>query len=296
MLKLFSLAGFRRRACVSVSLAVLLILSALPSTPENTGQGEIPEINSILMESTFRIHGPKNGVSGRTAFGTGFLMGKPTKTPNTMYYVFVTAAHVLEDIGGEHGSLMIRRKQADESYKQQEWKIRLRDKDKPMYIKHPAADVAVLYVDMPNDLGVGILPEQLLATDEEIKKFRIHPGDELMCLGYPLAVSSGAGFPLLRSGKISSYPLIPTKVFKSFNFDFTVFEGNSGGPVYFVDKHRYYDKKTHLGEIIQMVVGLVSGQIGSRLYNDQMISVADVVPSSFIKEAIAMLPAESPYK
>lgn len=56
------------------------------------------ELNTILMQSTFRIHGPKKGSSDKTSFGTAFLMGKPTPDITKQYYVLITAAHVLEDI------------------------------------------------------------------------------------------------------------------------------------------------------------------------------------------------------
>jgi hypothetical protein len=58
---------------------------------------------------------------------------------------------------------------------------------------------------MPDDLHVPVLPIDLLANDDLIEKFEIHPGDELLCLGFPLFVSSDSGFPILRSGKIASF-------------------------------------------------------------------------------------------
>lgn len=208
------------------------------------------------MESTFRIHGPKMGDGEAISFGTAFLMGNPTADKTKYYYVLITAAHVLENIGGENGTLTLREKHSDGSYSQKLWNVRLRDKDKPLYVKHKDADVVALYVDMPDDLNVQILPINLLADDELLKKFEIHPGDELLCLGFPLFASNDSGFPILRSGKIASYPIVPTKVNKSLLFDFRVFEGNSGGPVYFVDHDRIYGGSTHLGETVQFVVGL----------------------------------------
>ena len=119
----------------------------------------------------------------------------------------------------------------------------MRDSDnKPLYVKHKDADVIALYVDMPDDLSVPILPMAFLADDEVLKKFEIHPGDELLCLGFPLGVSSESGFPILRSGKIASYPIVSTL------YAFRVFDGNSGGPVYFVDHGRTYGGLMHLGE------------------------------------------------
>lgn len=272
------------------------LLICVASAEEKPPPSPAPELNTILMQSTFRIHGPKKGVSDKISFGTAFLMGKPTSDITKQYYVLITAAHVLEDIQGQNATLMLREKHDDGSYTQKPWNVKLRDKDHNLYVKHHDADVVALYVDMPDDLNVPILPISLLSNDEMLTKFEIHPGDELLCLGFPLFISSEAGFPILRSGKIASYPIVPTKLYNNIYYDFRVFEGNSGGPVYFVDHERIYENKIHRGEIEQFVVGLVTSQLGSKLYNNQMIELAAVVPSSYIRETIDLLPAASPYK
>ncbi|MHB8886256.1 MAG: S1 family peptidase [Methylovirgula sp.] len=256
----------------------------------------IPELNTILMESTYLIYGPTKGDPTKTSFGTAFLMGKPTPDKTKHYYVLITAAHVFDGINGDIATLKLREKQSDGSYRPKPWNIKIRENGIPLYVKPADADVAALYVNMPDDLGVKILPTALLADDDVLKKFELHPGDELFCLGFPLLVSSQAGFPILRSGTIASYPLVPTALNKGFYFDFRIFEGNSGGPVYFVDYGRTYGGRTHLGEIDQFVVGLVTSQLISKLYNNQRLELALVVPSSYILETIKLLPMESPYK
>ena len=167
---------------------------------------------------------------------------------------------------------------------------------KPLYVKHEDADVVALYVSMPDDLNVPILPIDLLASDDLLQKFEIHPGDELLCLGLPLFISSDSGFPILRSRKIKSYPVFPTRTNKRILFDFRVFDGNNGGPVYFIDHGRTYGKVAHLGETEQLVVGLVTSQLGSKIYNNQLLELAVVVPSAYIRETIDLLPPDSPYK
>jgi hypothetical protein len=223
-------------------------------------------------------------------------MGRPSPDPQKEYYVLVTAAHVFEAIGGDTAILALRKKEPDGGYTATPWPIKLRDNGKPLYVKAPDADVAALYVDMPDDLNVVILPNSFLADDDALKQFEIHPGDELLCLGFPLYISSESGFPILRSGKIASYPIIPTTINKHIYFDFRVFEGNSGGPVYFVDHDRVYGGTTHLGETVQFVLGLVTSQLESRVYNNQFVELASVVPAPYIREAINLLPPISPYK
>jgi S1-C subfamily serine protease len=79
-----------------------------------------------------------------------------------------------------------------------------------------------------------------LIDDQKLSEFEIHPGDELNVLGYPLGFGNVGDFPVLRSGKIASYPLVPTSENPFFLPDFRVFQGNSGGPVYFVQSNRVY--------------------------------------------------------
>jgi hypothetical protein len=96
-------------------------------------------------------------------------------------------------------------------------------------------------------------------------------------------------------GKSRHFPIIPTRINKSILFDFRVFEGNSGGPVYFVDHGRTYGNLVHLGETEQFVVGLVTSQLGSKAYNNQLLELAVVVPSAYIRETIDLLSPNSPY-
>jgi hypothetical protein len=283
----------RKMIRILFASTILLLVCSGIAWPQGD---EAPDLNTILMQSAFRVHGPKKDSADQISFGTGFLMGKPTADKTKLYYVLITAAHVLEEISGEEAVLTLRERHTDGTFTLKPWNIRLRDKDKNLYVKHATADVVALYVDMPDDLNVPILPVSLLADDAALKKFEIHPGDELLCLGFPLFVSSDSGFPILRSGKIASYPIVPTKVNRAILFDFSVFDGNSGGPVYFVDHGRTYGGTTHLGESEQFVVGLVTSQVISKPYNNRPIELASIVPSAFIIETIDLLPAMSPYK
>ena len=62
---------------------------------------EAPEINTILMRSTFMLTGP-----GST--GTAFIVGKPTKeVKDRAYFVLVTAAHVLNEMKGDNAVLVL---------------------------------------------------------------------------------------------------------------------------------------------------------------------------------------------
>lgn len=254
--------------------------------------GKSYELNTILMRSTFKL-------SGKYKSGTCFILGKPMKEETgKAYYVLITAAHVLESIE-ENMAILNLRTRKNNRYEKLPIVILIRKNGTPLWVKHPSADIAAMYVTLPKEADIHLISTNFIASDKKLKKFEIHPGDELFCLGFPLgAEANKAGFPILRSGKIASYPIIPTKETKRVLFDFEVFEGNSGGPVYFVESNRNYKSEIHIGTI-RFIFGLVSQQ----KYMEEKISslreirkekyplgLAVVIHASLIKETLNMLP------
>lgn len=278
---------------LSVALIVFAVLPVgiLPVAAE---ESKPIELNTIMMESTFKLEGPNS-------VGTVFVLGRPyPNEPTKLRYVLVTAAHVLEDVQGEYAIIVMRKKQEQHKWERFPVRIRIRSLDLPLWMKHPDADVAVMYIRVPEGVIERLVPTTFLADDEVLSKFEIHPGDKLNCLGYPFrAESNAAGFPILRSGQIASYPLLPTLETKVFLFDFLVFPGNSGGPVYFVQSGRTYGGTTHLGATFQFITGLVSRETIATKEIDEFygkrkqrlsLGLAEVVHASLIKEAINLLP------
>ncbi len=255
---------------------------------------KIIELNSVMMKNTYKIEG--NG-----SVGSCFLIGKPFKNnPTQAYYVLVTAAHVLEQMKGEDAIIYLRKKQDDESYIKLSWKIKIRQSNNDLWVKNASgSDVVAMYVALPNDIDVELLPISVLASDETLSKFEIHPGDEMCCLGFPFtAEANEAGFPILRSGRVASFPLVPTQKYKTFLLDFQVYKGNSGGPVYFIDTNRIYAGGIHLGKI-QFIVGIVSREFNvtetiKSLYKTEEqihpLGLAVIVPASHILDTINLLP------
>jgi hypothetical protein len=207
-----------------------------------------------------------------------------------IYFVLVTAAHVLDDVAGEKITLNYREKNPDGTYTVNPHEIAIRAGSQNLFVKHPNVDVATMHVRMPQSFADRQLVDvELLAQEHDIKRFELHAGDILRCLGFPLFASTEHWFPILRSGMIASHPLLPTEVHNNWLFDFQVFGGNSGGPVYFVDHNRRYEGTTHLGETIQLVIGLVTSQLSAALFNNQELHVGVVVPSTLIRETTALL-------
>ena len=173
------------------------------------------EINTTLMGATFKIVGKDS--KGKDLKGTVFIIGKRTTEDRKKgLAVLVTAAHVLEGIKGDEAILFLRIKTED-SYKKFPFPLHIRKKEKPLWVRHPDVDVAAMWVSLPAICGIKTIATDFLIVDNAIKEWEIHPGDQLFCLGYPYgAEANEAGFPILRSGNIASYPLLPTEKTKTF--------------------------------------------------------------------------------
>ena len=250
------------------------------------------DLSTLLMKSTYKI-------TARNSVGTAFVIGKPTgRGDKTSYYVLVTAEHLLKAVQGNTIKLHLRKKSED-TYQKFEYPVPIRKGGENLWTKHPEADIAVMYVSLPKDADIALLPMTFLATDEDLKNYEIRPGDQLFALGFPLGQESNeAGFPILRTGTIASYPILPTNRTKHFLFDFEVYKGNSGGPVFLIAQNRFYKGGTHIG-IVRMILGLVSQERALHEYRKSIyetqrkthpLKIAIVVHASFIREAIEALP------
>ena len=289
---------FRLRITLALTVMCTILVHSIK------GQDKPPEapldqreLNTALMESTFKIEGRAG--QGKTT-GTVFIMGRPTSDPKTLRYVLITAAHVLDGIQGDMAVLYLRRRVNETDWTLTPSPLQIRASGQQLWTKHPSADVAVMYVGIPKETVIPLVSTDLLAGDKEISDYEIHAGDALNVLGYPFGLpSNDAGFPVLRSGKIASYPLLPTAKTGTFLLDFAVFPGNSGGPVYLAESTRTFHGSTRLGGF-NFIAGLVSEE---KLQTEQLIGIfsakmhqyqlglAVIVHASLIRQTIDMLPA-----
>lgn len=272
----------KRLLIISISL---LLFSSSPHAEESSN------IASILMRSTFKIQ------QGNSV-GTVFIIGEPAEyDPKCAYYVLMTASHVLNSIKDENATIFLRKK-IGKKFVKYPFVISIRRNGSPLWVSHPEVDVAAMRIALPRDADIQLISTDLLATDEFIEKYEVNPGDDLLVLGFPYgAESNEAGFPILRSGKIASYPLIPTKMTKTLLLDFEVFSGNSGGPVFMCSRNRAYGGATHIG-VVRQLMGIVSQEkqivehvksIDQEVLKKHKLCLALVVHTSFLKELLNML-------
>ncbi len=248
------------------------------------------DLNVIMMQATCKIE-------GKGSLGTGFIIGKPYQSdPPKAYYTLVTAAHVLRSSRGDNVSLILRKRSETGEWNKQIVPVKIRSNGKDLWHTHPEVDLAAIFVKLPENTIETLLSTDFLLSDEKLNEYEINPGLDIVCLGYPFGAEANEyGFPILRSGKIASYPLTPTKHLKTFLFDFAVFKGNSGGPVFFTCKNPTYGNTTHLGQTISGILGIIVGeknitqktvQLYERKETITPLSLAEVVHASFIRELI----------
>jgi len=194
---------------------------------------------------------------------------------------------------------VLRKLGASNSWERVECPVRVRSGSGLLWKKHPDVDAAAIVVALPDGIIRTPVTTSMLWSDDEIAKYEISVGAELQCLGYPLGAEANPfGFPVLRSGRIASYPLLPSRSVRTFLFDFTVFQGNSGGPVYVFYKSPTYGGYMRPNETIMGVLGLVTEergitQISQGLYERSekttQLRLGSVIHASFIRDLIDML-------
>ncbi len=223
---------------------------------------------------------------GTRTVGTGFLISAPTPDgrPRT---VLITANHVFEKMPKLDARIGYRIANPDGSWSYTPLPLRIRDEaGHELWTHHPSRDVAAITVTAPAEFAKAAIPVDYLAADDTFTKYQVGAGDEMMALGFPRGLAANqAGFPILRSGRVASYPVAPAKIFPTFLLDFSVFPGNSGGPVYMSDQaHRRPGAAG--GEDVEFIAGLLTQQVE---LNSERLEIGIVTHAKYIRETLALL-------
>ncbi len=222
---------------------------------------------------------------------TGFIL-----TPDEgKSFLLVTANHVLASTKGSETKIIYRSKESESEYKKLPTTLIIRNEDKPLWVKHPKEDVAVIAVTPPEGADLAVLSTDLLATDDDLRDNQIFPGKRTNLLGYPhREEASVAGFPILREGPIATYPLLPTQKTKTFYVNTNIFSGDSGGPVY--TARPIADGEPEQDALL--IMGVIHGQrfVHNTVKGDYItvkthhqFDLAIVVHASYIIETIGMM-------
>jgi S1-C subfamily serine protease len=244
------------------------------------------DLSIQLMNATVQLEQPLG--DGTRTVGTGFLISEAGAdgTPRT---VLVTANHVFSGMPGQVARIGYRIANADGSWSYSPQQLRIRDdKGHELWTHHPSRDVAAIAITAPPEFAKAAIPENYLASDETFQKYQVSAGDELMALGFPRGLAANqAGFPILRSGRIASYPVAPAKIFPTFLLDFSVFPGNSGGPVFMSNRQAATAvSAADAGQNAGFIAGLLTQQVE---LNNERLEIGIVTQAKYIRETLALV-------
>jgi len=243
------------------------------------------DLSVELMHATVQLEQPLG--NGTRTVGTGFLISEtaPDGRPQT---VLVTANHVFKQMPGQMARIGYRIANPDGSWNYSPQPVRIRDGGgKELWTHHPARDVAAIVITAPPEFAKAAIPKEYLASDDTFTKYRVEAGDELMALGFPRGLAANqAGFPILRSGRIASYPVAPAKIFPTFLLDFAVFPGNSGGPVFMHGVRRESTDAVQAPQDVEFIAGLLTQQVE---LNNERLEIGIVTHAKYIRETIDLI-------
>ena len=244
------------------------------------------DLSVELMHATVQLEQPLG--NGTRTVGTGFLISEtaPDGRPRT---VLITANHVFQQMPGQVARIGYRIANSDGSWSYSPQPLPIRDAaGHELWTHHPARDVAAITITAPPEFAKAAIPESYLASDDTFTKYQVEAGDELMALGFPRGLAANqAGFPILRSGRIASYPVAPAKIFPTFLLDFSVFPGNSGGPVFMHNEaRRAPGAPTEPAQDAEFIAGLLTQQVE---LNNERLEIGIVTHAKYIRETIALM-------
>lgn len=238
-----------------------------------------------LISATVQVD--QNNGDGTRRVGTAFLINapRPDGSPRT---VLVTAHHVLDGMGSRDARVGWRSEMPDGGWRFAPEPLPIRDAaGDRLWTKHPERDIAVMEISAPPAFARAAIPLDWLASGDDLDRWQIGPGDELLTLGFPRGYSSNtAGFPILRTGRIASWPLTPIESFPVFLLDFPVFPGNSGGPVFWTPAAR------KLPGSVQPDHPFIAGVLTSEVRpSDEPLGIGVIAHAAYVREVIALLDA-----
>jgi hypothetical protein len=228
-----------------------------------------------LIEATVRLEQPLR--DGQATVGTGFVVTEsaPDRTPRT---ILITANHVFAAMPHDQARIGFRSRDEAGNWRYAPLSIRIRDAaGEPLWTHHPTQDVAA--IELPAGVAPGALPRADLGDERVLETLSVRPGHEMMVLGYPIgAAANREGFPILRAGRVASYPLSPATRYPTYLVDFNVFGGNSGGPVYAVVGGG--------GGASIVITGILTQQME---VEGERLAIGNVTQAGFITETLSLL-------
>jgi hypothetical protein len=186
---------------------------------------------------------------------TGFVVNHTDRrAPGGKVAVIFTSAHMLETVG--KGPLVIGVRIPGDTGETEVVLMVINpvalSGGERFYVRHPSHDLAAFALPLPPELAdvvalPSFLDERVLAADRRA----LHSGAEVAFVGYPEVLPGTEGaFPVLRSGRVASYPVGTPQAQGRFLINSDVYPGDSGAPVFLASRN---GRPQLVGVIIQRI-------------------------------------------
>lgn len=181
-----------------------------------------------MMWSTYPLATPKG-------MGTAFVVGyRDARAPGGMTPVVVTSVHVIESVC--RGPLTFAVRVPDEQGEPEAVVVRYQPRRgrERFYVRHPRQDLAAFALKLPEGFSDLITLHSFLDEDSVASRPEtLRAGAEVSFLGFPAVLPGTAGaFPILRTGRVASYPVGSAGAQGLFLINADVYPGDSGAPVF----------------------------------------------------------------
>lgn len=170
-------------------------------------------------------------VDGGGQSGTAFVVALPAEDGAAGTTLLVTAAHVFENAKGDTCTVSFRSAE-QEGFARLDARVAIRAGERPLWTRHPDADVAILPVEPPAGADLASFSFAQLADGPSFARREVAVGQPVWVACFPAKTeANAAGWPILRRGTVATHPLAPIDRVKTFFVDYAHFGGDSGSAV-----------------------------------------------------------------
>lgn len=211
---------------------------------------------------------------------TGFIINRRReKSTKHRKAVMFTSSHVLDTLG--KGPLLVVLRSGESNAMAEPLYLVLtppKGMARRFYVTHPHHDIAAFSIRLPDEMAEivqarSFLEEGMLEQDGS----SLRSGEEVAFLGYPDVLPGTEGaFPVLRSGRVASYPVRQGRAGGRFLINSDVYPGDSGAPVILAGR----SDRPHL---VGMVIQRVSPEA------DRFSHLAVAIDAEVIRETLKLL-------
>lgn len=186
------------------------------------------------LNATERMMWSTYPLASRKGMGTGFVVSCRNAETGASVPVMVTSVHVLSTVG--KGPLMVGARVLDELGEPEIAVLQFQPRKGRglFYARHAHQDVAAFALKLPDEFAELVsLPTFLEEGRIAARPRALRTGTEVSFVGFPdVLPGTAGGFPILRTGRIASYPPEATAADGLFLVNTDVYPGDSGAPVF----------------------------------------------------------------